>query len=123
MEEQMSESQLAKNRLRAGAFGSGRWRGLWRIAAPVPAVLIGIVAMHRHGVPANHWVVNLLVALIGTVICLTLHFRRSSSPLRSKSPLGLLLVAIFGVAATFYANGVENVHRWVNVGPFHVHIG
>lgn len=107
----------------AGVFGRGRPRRLWPIAVPLPALLIGIVAMRKHSVPTALWVTNLLIALLGTTACLIVCFRGAASPLRSKTRAVLLLVAMVALAATFYAGGIENVHRWVNIGPFRLHIG
>lgn len=119
----MIESQVAGNTPSVGVFGRGRPRAWWQIVVPLPALLIGIVAMREHGVPAALWITNLLIALLGTTACLIVCFRGAASPLRSKTRVAVVLVAMVALAATFYDNGIENVHRWVNIGPFRLHIG
>lgn len=113
----------ARNTSSVGAFERGHPRGLWRIAVPLPALLIGIAAMRTHGVPTALWLTNLLIALLGTIAFLIVCFRGTTSPWRSKTPKVLFLVAIVALGATFYGKGLENVHRWINIGPFRLYIG
>ncbi|MCA9739091.1 MAG: hypothetical protein KC645_15805 [Gemmatimonadetes bacterium] len=104
--------------------------------APVPALALGGVVMHAEGLPATLQVTNLAAAAVGmglvalaAVALFPAHGARRGPPLRepaSGSPrrggwrvlMGLILLAV-----PLTAPGIEGVHRWLPLGPVHLHAG
>lgn len=92
------------------------------LAAPLPALALGVLLMRRHTVPSAVWGQNLAAGVFLLVICTGLLLLSPLPPRRrwwgavAVPALGLLL-------ATFADAGLEGVHRWVQVGPLHLHAG
>ena len=78
--------------------------------------------MLKHGVPSALWLTNLAMGALGTLLCFALSRRKSSIRFHQKTGALVVLFAILALGATFYFKGIENVHRWVSVGPFRLHV-
>jgi cell division protein FtsW (lipid II flippase) len=89
---------------------------------PLPALAVGILVMRASGVPATAWGQNLVACVIGIVLCLILARPRSSG----RGEAGLLAAAVLALgclAATWLDPGVQDVHRWLRLGPVRLHVG
>lgn len=103
------------NRSRAQAVGL--------LAAPVPALAIGVLVMRMADLPGSIWLANLAAALVGVLVTgAALAWRRVATPTRSPLgwavPLGVVLLA-----TTLVAPGTEGVHRWIPIGSLRLHAG
>ena len=78
--------------------------------------------MLKHGVPGALWATNLVVGILGTLVCFAASCRKSSVRFHSKTGALVVLFAILALVATFCFEGIENVHRWLSVGPFRLHV-
>jgi hypothetical protein len=89
---------------------------------PLPALAVGILVMRASGVPATAWGQNLVAGVIGILLCFVL--ARPRSPRRGEA--GLLAagaLALGCLAATWLDPGVQDVHRWLRLGPVRLHPG
>ncbi|HET7230031.1 MAG TPA: hypothetical protein VFJ16_08525 [Longimicrobium sp.] len=89
---------------------------------PLPALAVGVLVMRASDVPAMAWGQNLAAWVIGILLCLVLARPRSSR----RGEAGLLAAAVVALgflAATFLDAGVQDVHRWVKLGPVRLHAG
>jgi cell division protein FtsW (lipid II flippase) len=89
---------------------------------PLPALAVGILVMRAAGVPATAWGQNLVACVIGIVLCLALARPRASR----RGEAGLLAagaLALGCLAATWLDPGVQDVHRWLGLGPVRLHVG
>lgn len=73
--------------------------------------------MQQSGVPSPVYVQNLAAAIIGAVIAIIGSRRRASS----TASLVAVAVAIVLLLATFASAGVQDVHRWIRLGPLTIH--
>lgn len=92
------------------------------LAAPLPALILGVLAMARAGVPASLWGQNLAVGLVLATVCALLPATAippAGSPGWNAAAFGALGL----LAATFLDPGLEGVHRWIQAGPVHLHAG
>ena len=95
-------------------------RNWFYLATPQPAIIVGVLLMHRHMVSPKIWGLNLVAGLLLTVFCAGL----SVVPLRpSKSSWPTMVIASSFVLllATFADAGLDGVHRWVHAGPIRFH--
>jgi cell division protein FtsW (lipid II flippase) len=90
------------------------------LAAPVPALFVGVLTMRMSDVPPSLWVQNVAAWAAGTVLCVVLARRRTSAarPMWADVAAVLTLAAL---AATLLAPGMDGVHRWLPLGPVRLH--
>ncbi len=89
---------------------------------PLPALAVGILVMRASGVPATAWGQNLVAYVIGIVLCFILARPRSSRRGEAAFPIaGVLALGL--LAATWLDPGVQDVHRWLRLGPVRLHAG
>ncbi len=89
---------------------------------PLPALAVGILVMGASGVPATAWGQNLVAYVIGIVLCFILARPRSSRRGEAAFPIaGVLALGL--LAATWLDPGVQDVHRWLRLGPVRLHAG
>lgn len=87
--------------------------------APLPALMIGIVAMRQLGVSGAAWSTNIAAAAFGVVIW---SVGRRLPPLRRHSSRALLAtVSIATILLPFASEGMLGVHRWVSVAGLRLH--
>ena len=89
---------------------------------PLPALAVGILVMRASDVPASAWGQNLVACVIGILVCLALARPRSSR----RGEAGLLAAGVLALgclAATWLDPGVQDVHRWLRLGPVRLHVG
>lgn len=89
---------------------------------PLPALAMGILVMRASGVPAMAWGQNLVACVIGIVLCFILARPRSSRRGEAAFPIAAVL-ALGLLAATWLDAGVQDVHRWLRLGPVRLHAG
>lgn len=95
---------------------------LLNLLFPLPALVVGILVMRASGVPPMAWGQNLAACVIG--ILLYFAIARPGSSRRGEA--GFLIagvVALGCLAATWVAPGLQGVHRWLMLGPVHLHAG
>ncbi|HEY0022892.1 MAG TPA: hypothetical protein VGB24_08280 [Longimicrobium sp.] len=90
------------------------------LAAPVPALVLGVLTMRLSDVPPSLWGQNVAAWAIGTVLCVVLARPRTSAarPRWAEVEAVLTLAAL---AATLLVPGVDGVHRWLPLGPVRLH--
>lgn len=96
------------------------------LLAPVPALVLGALLMHRAGVAPALWAQNLAAGLLLAGLCAIRVTARSLPPLRMGMRMGWApgaAGALALLAATFFTPGIEGVHRWVGAGPVRLHAG
>jgi len=78
--------------------------------------------MRASGVHATAWGQNLVACVIGILLCFALARPRSSR----RGEFGLLAAGVLALgclAATWLDPGVQDVHRWLRLGPVRLHAG
>lgn len=90
------------------------------LLASVPALALGVLVMRASDVPAAVWGQNVAAWVAGALLCLGVRRTRASLPSSAWADLAALLT--FGaLVATLLAPGVDEVHRWVRLGPVRLH--
>lgn len=88
----------------------------------LPAVLIGAIAMGIHDVPSRYYLFNIGCLLLGWLIsCFAI---AKKTKIRKKEWVGVVSIILILVlyALTFLDLGIEQVHRWLSLGPLSIHI-
>jgi len=90
------------------------------LAAPLPALVVGVLTMRMSDVPPSLWAQNVAAWAVGTVLCVVLARSRTSTarPIWADVAAALTLAAL---AATLLAPGMDGVHRWLPLGPVRLH--
>lgn len=90
------------------------------LAAPVPALIVGVLTMRMSDVPPSLWAQNVGASAAGSVLCVVLARRRTSAarPMWADVAAVLTLAAL---ATTLLAPGVDGVRRWLPMGPVRLH--
>lgn len=84
---------------------------------PLPALLIGSVAMYINGLAISIWILNAIGAVIALLIpCLII---KKPEIIESRFTI---LIAIVLLMITFLDSGSENIHRWITIGPIRFYI-
>ena len=87
--------------------------------APLPALMIGILAMRQLGVSTSAWSVNIAATVLGLLIWFA---GRRLPPLRRRVTRAFLAAAsIATILLPFASEGMLGVHRWVSMGGFRLH--
>ena len=86
--------------------------------AALPAVLIGAVAMNAHAVNGLIATSNLVFVVGGWLISCYVIYKNSKSI--NGTLLTCLIIALY--ALTFVDPGIDNVHRWLSIGPISLYI-
>lgn len=89
---------------------------------PLPALAVGILVMRASGVPATAWGQNLAACVIGILLCFALARPRASR----RGEAGWVAAGVLALgclAATWLDPGVQDVHRWLRLGPVRLHAG
>jgi hypothetical protein len=90
------------------------------VAAPVPALVVGVLTMRMSDVPPSLWVQNVAAWAAGTVLCVVLARLRTSAARPSWADAAAVLT-LAALAASLLAPGVDGVHRWLPLGPVRLH--
>lgn len=89
------------------------------VFAPLPALVVGIVAMRHLGVSAAAWATNVAATILGLLIWF---FGRRVQPPRRWATLALLTTAsIIAIVLPFVSGGMLGVHRWISLAGFRLH--
>jgi hypothetical protein len=94
-----------------------RW---FYLATAQPALMVGVLLMHRHMVSPTIWGLNLIAGLLLTVFCAGLSVGLPL-PLNRFWRTTVIASAFVLLLATFADAGLDGVHRWVHLGPFRLH--
>lgn len=95
------------------------------VAAPLPALAIGVLVMSRAGVPPAMWAQNLVATVVG-VLCVFVAQRgqaHAAAPRNAMATRWLIAVGMALLGGTLVQAGAEGVHRWLSLGPVRVHAG
>jgi cell division protein FtsW (lipid II flippase) len=87
--------------------------------APLPALILGIIAMRELGVSTTAWAVNLAATALGLLIWFTA--RRMPPPARPASLAFLTAASIATILLPFAWAGMLGVHRWISVAGLRLH--
>ncbi|HHY25542.1 MAG TPA: cell division protein [Desulfitobacterium dehalogenans] len=90
-------------------------RRLFLIFIPLPAIIIGSLAMYINDVSIIIWSQN----IFGFIIALLLSYLVSRKPIGS---IVIIPISILLLLLTFLDSGFEGVHRWISIGPIRFHI-
>lgn len=87
--------------------------GMWMLAAPLPALVVGLVVMAAHEVATPVLVMQVGAAMLGFGLAVALARRdvRTMAPIVAAAGIAL-------TAATLLTPGLEGVHRWL--GPLQI---
>lgn len=87
--------------------------------APLPALIIGIVAMRQLGVATQTWAINIAATVLGLLIWAAC---RRLPPLTRRGTLACLTVAsLAAILLPFASAGVLGVYRWIAVAGLRLH--
>lgn len=93
--------------------------GVSPVCAPLPALIVGILAMRSLGVSTTAWAINVAATAFG----LLLWFVSRRTPPVTR-PATIALIAAAGIAAIllpFAEQGMMGVHRWITVAGLRLH--
>jgi cell division protein FtsW (lipid II flippase) len=89
------------------------------VCAPLPSLMIGIVAMRQLGVSTSAWSINIAATVFGLLIW---SVGRRLPPLRRRATRACLAGAsIATILLPFASEGMLGVHRWVSMGGLRLH--
>lgn len=92
------------------------------LIVPLPAVIIGAIAMSRHNIPSKYFVLNIVCLLIGWLIsCYAISKNVKTRKNRTYGVIIIILILVL-YALTFIDLGMDDVHRWLSLGPIRVYI-
>lgn len=91
------------------------------LAAPVPALVVGVLTMRMSDVPPSLWMQNVAAWAAGTVLCVVLARPRTSAARPRWAEVAAVLT-LAALAAALLAPGVDGVHRWLPLGPVRLHV-
>src|SRR5687768_12953281 len=97
----------------------GTLRTVLSVCAPLPALIIGVVAMRQLGVPTQVWAINVAATVLGLLIWAA--GRRLRPPARPGTLASLTAVSLATILLPFASQGVLGVHRWVSVAGLRLH--
>lgn len=97
------------------ANDSNRSIAVFGIASLV-AIAAGCVAMAKSGIAPSAWLRSVAAWIVGAGVAWLL--ARYGKP-RSAS-IGAILLTTAALIATLFAQAVDGVHRWLDVGPLHI---
>lgn len=84
----------------------------------LPSVLIGIVVMYLQGISATIYMQNLVFLILGSIIaCIYIKQRFTV-----KNTYETIIVCILILCSTFISAGIENIHRWISIGPLRLNV-
>ena len=92
---------------------------LLSLCAPIPALILGVLTMRDLDVPTSVWTLNLAAGAVGLLIFALLW--HSPWPLSRSAWYVATIVSMTAILATFVANGVDGVHRWISLSGFRLH--
>jgi hypothetical protein len=87
--------------------------------APLPALIVGIVAMRQLGVSTTAWSINLAATAVGLLIWFA--GRRLPPPARPATRWLLTAASIVAILLPFASAGMLGVHRWISVAGLRLH--
>lgn len=99
----------------------GALRTVLTACAPLPALLIGIVAMRQLGVGTRAWAINVAATAVGLLIWAIV--RRLLPPERPATRAILTAASLLAILLPFAAKGMMGVHRWIPVAGLRLHAG
>lgn len=88
----------------------------------LPAVMIGAIAMSVHNIPSIYYVLNIVCLLTGWLI--SCYEISKNGRTRKNGTYGVIIIILTLVlyALTFIDLGMDDVHRWLSLGPISVYI-
>lgn len=90
-----------------------------RALAPLPALIIGIVAMRQLGVSTAALAMNIAATILGFVIWAVV--RRLPPPSRPRTLALLTVASLAAILAPFASEGVMGVYRWISIAGLRLH--
>lgn len=91
----------------------------WPASAPLPALVVGIVATRQLGVSTTAWAVNIAATGLGLLSWSLV--RRLPPPVRPGTRALLTVASIAAILLPFAFEGMLGVYRWVAVGGLRLH--
>lgn len=79
----------------------------------LPCVLIGTIIMYIYGVPVNIYAQNFLCLIICSVLS-SIYLSKNLNINRKQIYLTAILNVLL-LCSSFFFDGIEDVHRWVNI--------
>ncbi len=100
-------------------FRPGAFRVALPSCAPLPALIIGIVAMWRIGVSTMAWSTNVVATILGLLIWS--FGRRLPPPTRRRTRACLTAACFAAILLPFASDGILGVYRWVRIAGLRLH--
>jgi len=89
------------------------------LCAPLPALILGMLAMRQLGVPTSAWSMNLAASAIGLLVFAVMRY--PAWPAKRATWYLLTIGSITAILWTFASHDIDGVHRWVFFGGFGLH--
>lgn len=83
----------------------------------LPAIIIGVLAMHSNDVPIIIWSQNIFGFILAVLLIYLILKKPEIIENKFTIPISIVLLLL-----TFFDSGFEGVHRWVAVGPIRLYI-
>ena len=96
-----------------------RLKRLSPACAPLPALIIGIVAMRQLGVSTTAWSINIAATTLGLLIWAVV--RRWPPLTRRRSLMVLTAATLAAILLPFASEGMLGVYRWFSVAGLRLH--
>ncbi len=84
---------------------------------PLPAIIMGSLAMYINDVSINIWGQNILGLVIAVLLSHLISRKPKIISNRFAVPISIILLLL-----TFLDPGLEGVHRWISIGPVRLYI-
>ncbi|WP_253816466.1 hypothetical protein [Myxococcus xanthus] len=91
----------------------------WLLLLPVPAMLLGAFVAWRSGAPVAAFAINATAAALGAGMAAMVGRLSSETLLRVSGPLSVIAALL--TASTLLFPGLDEVHRWIELGPVRLH--
>ncbi len=85
----------------------------------LPGVAVGILVMYAHEISAAIYMQNFVFLIICSAIAMAYMAWTSNSRIGEIGTIAMAIASVLFLASSFLSDGVEGVHRWIQIGPVH----
>ncbi|PSJ91091.1 cell division protein [Brevibacillus fortis] len=87
----------------------------------LPATLVGSFTMISNDAPIRLWLLNIVLVILGGFLSSFILFKKKHTSKSGSRNITIMVIFVL-LLLTFLDSGVENVHRWISIGPFQLYI-
>lgn len=92
------------------------------IIVALPSVIIGGIAMVTHDIPKMYFALNIACLIVGWLISIYVISKNFKEIKNKICPIIIIAIILLLYAMTFVDSGVDNVHRWLSLGPISLYV-